>query len=193
MTNHNVSESKVSSIDASRWVAEHGDVLYRYALLRVRDRSVSEELVQETFLAALKGLKNFQGESTERTWLIGILKHKIVDHVRRVQREVPTEEIDAEVDSYFNENGRWAVPPSVMQTPLGNAEQDELRRYLVDCLNTLPQRLSRAFVLTQVDGAATEEACKLLEVSATNLWVMLHRARLRLRQCLESMGWSPST
>ncbi|HVA54572.1 MAG TPA: sigma-70 family RNA polymerase sigma factor [Gammaproteobacteria bacterium] len=178
-----------SAPDARQWVPEHGDMLYRFALMRVRDASVAEDLVQETFLAALKGRQDFHGGSSERTWLVGILKHKIVDHFRQAVREVPTDDIDAEVDAYFNDRGEWAVPPSVLDNPTKNMEQEDLRGRLAECLEGLPERQSRAFVLTQVDGLAAGETCKLLGITSTNLWVMLHRARLRLRHCLEHKGF----
>lgn len=190
MTRQNNTTAVDQSVpDARQWVPEHGDMLYRFALMRVRDASVAEDLVQETFLAALRGSRGFQGQSSERTWLIGILKHKIVDHIRQAVREVPTDDIDAEVDAYFNERGEWAVPPSVIDNPARNMEQDELRSRLTECLEGLPERLSRAFVLTQVDGLAAGETCKLLGITSTNLWVMLHRTRLRLRHCLEHKGF----
>ena len=179
----------VSNADANQWVTEHGDALYRYALLRVRDPSVAEELVQETFLAALKGLQSYQGKSSEHTWLIGILKHKVVDHIRQSSREMPTREIDDEVDSYFNDRGGWNLPPSLAGNPVSEIEQEQAGRQLADCMQVLPERLSKAFVLTQVDGLIADEACKLLGITTTNLWVMLHRARMRLRQCLESNGF----
>lgn len=164
-------------------------MLYRFALLRVRDTTVAEELVQETFLAALSGIQGFQGQSSERTWLVGILKHKIVDHLRHASREQTVEDMDVEVAAYFNERGEWAVPPSVLDNPTKNVEQDELRGRLAECLSGLPERLAQAFVLTQLDGLSAEEVCKLEGITATNLWVMLHRARLRLRHCLEKMGF----
>jgi RNA polymerase sigma-70 factor (ECF subfamily) len=182
-------EAPARRIDPSHWVAAHGDVLYRFALMRVGDPSVAEELVQETFLAALRGRHGFHAQSTERTWLIGILKHKLVDYLRQSKREIPTEAIDVEVDAYFNAQGGWASPPSLLENPVNNAEQEELRAQLAECLQQLPERLSRAFVLTQVDGLVATEACKVLDVTPTNLWVMLHRSRLRLRQCLERAGF----
>lgn len=186
---NNAENPGVSQIDPSQWVNLHGDVLYRFALLRVGDSSVAEELVQETFLAALKGQQDFKGQSSERTWMIGILKHKIVDHLRQAKREVLTEDMDAEVDAYFNEQGGWAVAPSILRNPLKSAEQEELRMQLVACLEQLPERLAQAFVLTQIDGLIAEEACKALGITSTNLWVMLHRSRLRLRRCLEGKGF----
>lgn len=175
--------------DATHWVSEHGDALYRFALARVRDPDVAEELVQETFLAGLKSMDSYQERSSERTWLIGILKHKVVDHIRRAAREVASDDIDVEVDTYFNERGGWALPPSLAGNPVNQVEQDELAQQLSDCMQALPERLSKVFVLTQVDGVIGDEACKVLGITTTNLWVMLHRARLRLRQCLENRGF----
>ncbi|MDE1888182.1 MAG: sigma-70 family RNA polymerase sigma factor [Gammaproteobacteria bacterium] len=161
-------------------------MLYRFALMRVCDSSVAEELVQETFLAALKGWREFRGQSSERTWLVGILKHKIVDHLRYARREVPTEDIDVEVDAYFNAGGGWAVPPSIVGNPGKSVEQQQLRGKLAECMQELPERLSNAFVLTQIDGLPAKETCKVLGITETNLWVMLHRARLRLQRCLQN-------
>jgi RNA polymerase sigma-70 factor, ECF subfamily len=176
-------------VDPTQWVNQHGDVLYRFALLRVRNPSIAEELVQETFLAALKAAHSYQEQSSERTWLIGILKHKLVDHIRQARREVSSDDIEADVHAYFNAVGGWAVPPSLSGNPVSQTEQAELRRQLADCIRALPERHARAFVLTQVDGVLANETCKILGVSATNLWVLLHRARLRLRQCLETGGF----
>lgn len=188
-SDNDLREERSAQCDPQQWVAAHGDLLYRFALVRTGDAPAAEELVQETFLAALAGLDGFQGHSSERTWLIGILKHKIVDHLRQTYREVTVEEIDAEVDAYFDSQGSWALPPSKLKNPETSAEQEELRARLAKCLQHLPERLMRAFLLTQIDGLAASETCKVLGVTATNLWVMLHRARLRLRHCLEQSGF----
>ncbi|MGH8127241.1 MAG: sigma-70 family RNA polymerase sigma factor, partial [Gammaproteobacteria bacterium] len=179
-------------IDTSQWVNRHGDRLYRFALMRVRNVSVAEELVQETFLAGLQSQQSFKGQSSEATWLTGILKHKIMDHFRRSVRETVTEDIEAEADAWFTAKGRWATPPSLSRSPMSDIEQEELRNELVGCMGELPQRLSTAFVLTQIDGFDTGETCKVLHITPTNLWVMLHRARMRLRNCLERKGFGRS-
>lgn len=181
-----------NTIDTSRWVRLHGDRLYRFALMRVRNVSTAEELVQETFLAALQSRHGFKGQSSELTWLTGILKHKIMDHFRRSARETVTDEIEAEADAWFTARGRWATAPSMSRTPMSDIEQEELRSELVDCMGELPQRLSTVFVLTQIDGLDTGETCKVLGITDTNLWVMLHRARMRLRHCLERKGFGRS-
>lgn len=171
-----------------RWVEEHGDVLYRYAMSRLHQTAAAEDVVQETLLAALKAQKHFAGSSPERTWLIGILKHKIVDWIRKESRERPIDEIEA-LDSLpgnpFDSKGHWRVGPHDWQVnPEKILEQKEFRGVLRACLAHLPVRLRSAFSLRELEQENTEEICKVLGVTPTNLWVMLYRARLSLQHCL---------
>jgi RNA polymerase sigma-70 factor (ECF subfamily) len=174
----------------STWVDNHGDVLYRFALLQVRDPHVAEDLVQETFISALQGLEEFKGDSSERTWLVGILKHKVLDHFRKSSREIVSSDLsaltdDAE-DETFNKWEQWRRPPSSWrESPYNLLEKKEFWKVFVSCLDGLPESFRRAFALRELDGLGTEEVCKILDVTATNLWVMLHRARARLRNCLD--------
>ena len=176
------------------WVDQYGDFLYRFALSRVKDPSIAEDLVQETFLAALGGRKNFQGRSAVRTWLIAILKHKIVDSIRKRVREPTSDRVESisdaaagdTADVEFTGKGGWRVRPARWAAnPLEIYRQKEFMDVLYFCLGELPQRLARAFMLREIDGLSTEEICKELNISATNSWVMLYRARMRLRQCLQ--------
>ncbi len=175
------------------WLDMHGDALFRYALLRAHDRDAAEDLVQDTLLAALRSHRDFAGHSSERTWLIGILKHKLADHWRRLGREAPLEtpvdaaETDGLLEHLFDaENGdHWRLPPSPWPDPDTALEQQQFWKALSGCIDTLPSAQAQAFALCEIDGVAGAEACKVLDVSPTNLWVMLYRARLRLRQCLE--------
>jgi RNA polymerase sigma-70 factor (ECF subfamily) len=167
------------TLDPTVWVEQHGDYLFRYALLRLRDPDLAETLVQETFLAALNSQEKFAGRSSERTWLVGILKHKIIDHFRRSSRERQEEE-------FFNERGYWKVEPTDWGIdPSTLVENQEFWRTLKHCVSELPPRTANAFLWREVDGLRSEEICKALDISAPNLWVMLHRARLHLRQCIE--------
>ena len=174
------------------WVDQYGNDLFRYALLRLRDSQLAEDVVQETFLAALRARKNFSGRSSEKTWLFGILKHKIVDHIRKASRERPTEDPEIPEDAVkylFDDKGKWRVMPTEWDAdPSTILEQKEFQDVLEKCLSDLPSRLSDAFSLREMDGLTSKEVCKVLGVSATNLWVMLYRARMRLRHCLE-MNW----
>jgi len=181
-----------SSIDPEVWVDRHGDYLYRFALARIKDSSVAEDLVQETFLAALGARKNFESRSVVRTWLTAILKHKIVDHFRKYSREQVAENIETigdSIDSLFDNNGQWRIKPAKWTiNPMKIYEQREFLSVLYKCLAKLPERLAKAFMLREMEGLSTEEICKALEISATNSWVMLYRARMQLRGCLE-INW----
>ncbi len=174
------------------WVANYGDMLFRYVRLRVRDDATAEELVQETFLAALQGLKNFSGQSSFGTWLAGILKHKLIDHLRRQVREKSAEmDDDSVVGGMFNSFAHWtsmAKPHAWRSSPEELAQQADALRALQLCMEALPGHYREVFVMRVMDGVETDEICKVLELNPNNLYMMLHRARLRLRACLESKG-----
>ena len=179
------------AIDPGQWVDQHGDALFRYALSRLRDRPAAEDLVQETFLAALKAKERFRGDSTPRTWLVGVLRHKIVDHYRRVERKRRIEEDEAshaEPCNAFDERGHWTHPPKAWDpvAPRGNTERTEFWNAVDKCVDGVPGRAGEAFTLRVLCGLSSEEVCQVLSVKATNLWVLLHRARRRLRECLEA-------
>jgi RNA polymerase sigma-70 factor, ECF subfamily len=192
-TNNNETERFLYMATSSpeRWLDQYGDILFGYAYARVRDTATAEDLVQETLLAALKARSRFAGQSSERTWLVGILKHKLVDYWRS-QRRKPTvalsEGADSNIadDELFAADGRWRSPPSPWSDPDSALENQEFWRVFSDCIGGLPPAQAEAFRLCEIDGLTGNEACKVLTVASTNLWVMLHRARLRLRRCLES-------
>ncbi len=176
--------------DPESWVDEHGNALFRYALFRIQDAQVAEDLVQETFLAALRAKDSFAGRSSVRTWLFGILKHKIIDHIRKISRERPKDDIESIAnltDETFNEQGGWKFHPAKWTTdPSLHFQQQEFLEMLQHCLLELPPRLHQAFTLRELDELSAEEVRKILKVSPTNGGVMLHRARMRLRGCLEA-------
>jgi RNA polymerase sigma-70 factor (ECF subfamily) len=182
--------SHTTTVDPSDWVDRYGDYLFRYAMLRLRDRSAAEDLVQETFLAALKNRDSFSGGSSEATWLVGILKHKITDHFRRQSREasLPVGDLpDPPGDDLFNSAGRWVAGPADWGgNPADLFRQKEFLDRFTECLSRLSPKHANAFALREIDGEGTEEICKVLNVSETNLWVILHRARMFLRGCLEA-------
>ncbi len=172
-----------------KWVDDHGDYLYRYALTRLRKQDEAEDVVQETFLAALASLHRFAGTSSERTWLVGILKRKIVDVLRRKMRERPTSDFDVTdgwFEKLFDARGNWVKGPgSWPSDPSATLTTKEFWSVFYRCLSKLPHRLAEAFTLRAVEEMAGADVCKVLDVSANNLWVMLHRARLQLARCLE--------
>lgn len=182
-----------------RWVDEHGDVLYRFALARVRDPAVAEDLVQETFLAALKGRERFAGESSVRSWLVGILKHKVMDGFRRKYRDqlfVAESDLEEATGRAFDTHDHWdgrggQAPGSWGGSAAQDLERAEFQAVLDECLGKLPPKTAAAFALREMDDLGTAELCKVLNISATNLWVVLHRARTQLRRCLE-MNWFSS-
>jgi RNA polymerase sigma-70 factor, ECF subfamily len=186
------------SPDPGAWLDQHGNYLFKYAAFRLRDDIAAEDAVQETFLAALKAYETFEGRGSERTWLVGILKHKIIDHFRRVGREAPIgEESEETFDhrEFFERpdqwSGHWAnehAPTDWHATPAELIERNDFWKVFSDCLSPLPQRTASAFTLREVDGHTSEEICEMLSISVNNLWVMLHRARLHLRNCLE-LNW----
>jgi RNA polymerase sigma-70 factor (ECF subfamily) len=185
--------------DAQGWVETHGDFLYRFASTRVRDAAVAEDLVQETFLAALQGTRHQEGPDAARRWMIGIMKHKIVDHFRRIAREpnVPPDNQDIRTqDNDFLSDGHWrpemAAIHSWPEKPDGLLEQRQFRRILATCLERLPPRAAQVFTLREMDEIETQEICRLLNLTRTNLDVILHRARKQLRNCLAAryFGWS---
>ncbi|UCE84202.1 MAG: sigma-70 family RNA polymerase sigma factor, partial [Deltaproteobacteria bacterium] len=174
-------------LDPDSWVDEHGDALFRYALFRIHDAQVAEDLVQETFLAAIRGKDKFAGRSSVKTWLFGILKHKIIDHIRKISRERPEEDIEAIAElanKNFDDQGGWKYQPAQWTTNPGLLfQQQEFWEILQTCLADLPPRLNQAFTLRELDGLSAEEVRKILDVTPTNGGVMLHRARMRLREC----------
>ncbi len=179
-----------NAADPESWLQEHGDVLFAHALGQVRDREVAEDLVQETLLAGIEAAGTFAGRSTVRTWLMGILRHKILQHYRRSRRK-PLQ-LDAAlppegVDEQFNRLGKWRRIPSRWKGDLdGLTERDEFLKAMTHCLDELPARIREAFLLSEQHRLAAEKICNVLDVTATNVYVMLYRARSALRKCLES-------
>lgn len=173
-------------------LTRHRPVLFRYALLKLRDTDLAEDVVQETLLAALQADAGFAECSSLCTWLIGILKHKIADQQRRSARETRLFEPDCagsdeEIeDILFNPEGSWQSPPKAWLHPEQSLEQEQFWRIYEWCQQNLPERQARVFMLRELVGLEPEEICKDLGLSSTNYWVILHRARLRLRECLET-------
>lgn len=170
---------------ACGWLTTHGDYLFNFAVGQVRDTNVAEDLVQETFLAALKAHDRFGGKSSERTWLTGILRHKIYDHLRRVCRERPVrhDSLPAQNEQAWDESLLWLHDVSAeCAAPSRRMELAEFRQALETALGKLPPRLAQVFQLYQMQEQSNPEVCQQLQISESNLWVMLHRARKQLRE-----------
>jgi len=186
-----MTKNETNSHDASKWVDEHGDALFRFALLRVKDTNIADDLVQETFLAALKGIERFRGGSSLRTWLVGILKHKIIDHFRKNRPEILSSDLQNMDDESAEErmdrtSAQETGPREWKESPDKLLNNKEFWDVFSRCLDGLPETHRMAFSLRELDGVKGEEICKILDITSTNLWVILHRARGRLRGCLES-------
>jgi RNA polymerase sigma-70 factor (ECF subfamily) len=173
----------------------HRDALYRFAVLQVRDPAVAEDLVQTTLLAAVQSFGGYRGDASLRTWLIGILKRKIVDHLREKSRDaVPVADIvaaagatsdDEYLDHLFRADGHWTTPPGTWGDPHKTLEQDGFWAAFETCVQAVPGVAGRVFLLRELAGLEPEEICKDLALSKSNYWVLMHRARLRLRDCLD--------
>ncbi len=183
--------------DPERWVEDYGDYLFKYALSRLRDPSRAEDMVQETFLAALKGGKAFQGQSAAKSWLVGILKNKICDHYRKASRETSFTDMEfysTEDERSFAVEGlnkdAWLPEsrPQEWREPGASLDNEKFWQAFRDCSNKLPKNVGIVFNLKEVDEVESKEICAMLDISESNLWVMLHRARMALRRCLE-INW----
>jgi RNA polymerase sigma-70 factor, ECF subfamily len=165
--------------------------LLRYARLQLRDAAAAEDAVQETLVAALAGEAGFAGRSNLRTWLTGILKHKIIDTIRRQARDAPApqEGDSGEFDALFDESGHWREAPTDWGDPDSLLQQKQFMAALEACLEGLPAKTAQAFLMREHMGFETTEICKELTVTPTHCWVLLYRARMALRECLEKT-WS---
>jgi RNA polymerase sigma-70 factor (ECF subfamily) len=172
------------------WLDEHGDGLFAYAMGRVRDPNLAEDLVQETLLAAIEARDTFQGRSSLRTWLIGILRHKMLQHLRRngqAGKEVRFAEIaDDAIDAQFTRSGKWKREPGSWDgPPTDDPGGDEFLEVFSRCLRRLPSRIAEAFVLAEQQELGAESLRTVFDTSLANVYVMLHRARAGLRHCME--------
>jgi RNA polymerase sigma-70 factor (ECF subfamily) len=164
--------------------------LLRYASLQLRDSHAAEDAVQETLMAALAGQAGFGGRSNLRTWLTGILKHKIVDAIRRLSRETPAPTDEGELEVLFERRGHWAEMPAAWENPDQSLEQKQFFSALEECLARLPAKTAQVFMMREHLGYETGDICKELDVTPTHCWVLLYRARLALRECLQKNWFS---
>ncbi|MGD9899528.1 MAG: sigma-70 family RNA polymerase sigma factor [Calditrichaceae bacterium] len=190
-----MASKKIKTFDPKNWVDLYGDFLFRFAYARVNDRTLAEDLVQETFLAALKSQSNFDGKSSERTWFISILKHKIIDQYRKSSRRKEHEVTEAEgfdpADDFKTGGilrGHWNKergPSDWGEHPEDAISQKEFMRILRECISLLPAKMAAVFSMREIDEINSDDICKELKITSSNLWVLLHRARAQLRHCLE--------
>jgi len=180
------------TLNPSRWLDAYGDQLYRFALSRTRDPQTAEDLVQETFLSALKAADSFSGRAAESTWLTSILKHKIIDHFRKHKRTFLSEDLELreqDPQTFLDRKGEWTVGQSPWLTqPEKGLERSEFWQHLNDCIEKLSDRHRKVYVMRELENLEANDICEELEISPSNLWVTLHRARLQLKDCLSGKG-----
>ena len=177
-------------IDPERWVDDYGDYLYRYAFSRLRNSSAAEEVVQDTFLAGIRFQSRYTGQGAERAWLLGILKRKIIDYIRkrnRYDRDGSYEDDGNDPSEWlFDRNGNWKEGALSSMPPDQQVEQGEVWDVVRGCLKNLPQGQADVFTLSVMEDMSSEDICKELGITPSNLWVRLHRARLALANCVGS-------
>lgn len=169
----------------------HSDYLYSFAITRVNDEHLARDLVQDTFMAALKSIDSFRKQSKASTWLTAILKNKIIDHYRKKVREYHKESLDgiSASEEFFDRKGHWRkdqYPKDWNIDTDRGIQQEEFYGILQKCLKKLNELQRMAFVMKHMDDVDTADICKELEITASNYWVIIHRAKLQLRKCMES-------
>ncbi|MFK8037201.1 MAG: sigma-70 family RNA polymerase sigma factor [Crocinitomicaceae bacterium] len=179
-------ENKVANIDTKKWVESYSDYLFNYAIVRVNDSDLAKDLVQDTFIAGLKGLEKFEGKSAVRTWLVSILKRKIIDFWR--QKETRKTDV---FSSFFTE-GKMMTKWSENERPGGRLseidleiENNELKTAILQCVDNLPEKYKSVFVDKMIDEKDSDEVCKENNITPSNFWVIIHRAKMQMRACLE--------
>jgi len=179
MSNHQINPNK--------WIDLYSDYLFNYTISRVSDREIAQDLVQDTFLAGLKSMKNFKGEASERTWLISILKRKIIDHYRKINSKKGKAEVRINYNDSESE-GDWLeerVADPFDKTAEDTLQNKELGDAIHNCLEKLPQKQADVFKMKTILGYETEVICNELNITASNLWVIIHRARTSMADCLK--------
>lgn len=174
--------------DFAREVQSLRPQLLRYARTQLRNEAWAEDAVSDTLVAALEKPQAFGGRSQLKTWLVGILKHKLIDQLRRHAREatvLTTDDGEDLDDLLFAADGHWREAPDTWANPEASFGERQFFEVLEACIEHLPPVQGRVFMMREWLGLETEEICKELSITATNLWVLLHRARLRLRECLQ--------
>ncbi len=177
-----------NTIDPNTWVDKYSDYLFNYTIVRVDDKEIAQDLVQETFFAGLKSMKNFKGEASERTWLISILKRKIIDYYRKINSNKGKAEVRMNYINDGESEGDW-LEERVSDPFDKNAESDientELGTAIFECIDKLPEKQANIFKMKTIQGFDTETICNEYGITSSNLWVIIHRARTAMAECLE--------
>jgi len=182
-------------LNPKEWVKNYGDYLLSLAVVKTGSKETAEDLVQETFLSAVKAIASFKGNSTEKTWLVAILNNKIIDHYRKKDVLKSSSDYLAATESSFHERffetnpdeyGHWlaATAPKEWNTE-SRLDQAEFYRILRYCMDKLPLKLRPVFLAKFIDEEETDKICKDFDLTSSNYWVIIHRAKILMRSCLE--------
>lgn len=172
-------------LNPSLWVQNYSDFMFNYTITRVNDRDIAKDLIQDTFVAALKSMKNYKGEATERTWLTAILKRKIIDHYRNKNSKKGQTEIKIPNLSQSNDWLENKIADPFTINAENAIENKELGEAIYNCLSKLPPKQATVFKLKTINQVDTQTICKDLNITASNFWVIIHRARTAMANCLE--------
>lgn len=176
------------TLNPDKWVELHSDYLFNYTISRINNRDLSKDLVQDTFIAGLNAMRNFQGKASERTWLIAILKRKIIDYYRKINSAKGKAEVKMNFYADGDREGEWIeerVPTDWNNEIDKKIENRELSVAIDQCINKLPNKYAIVFRMKTIQELETEQICKELNITSSNLWVIIHRARTQLRKCME--------
>lgn len=179
---------EIHKLNPNNWVKLHADYLYNFAIGRINEHDLAKDLVQDTFFAGLKAMDNFQGLASERTWLVAILKRKIIDYYRKINSNKGKAEVKMNFYADGEREGEWIeerVPSNWNNEIEKQIENEELNFALEKCINNLPEKYAMVFRMKTIQQLETEDICKELEITSSNLWVIIHRARTQLRKCME--------
>ncbi|NCI46133.1 sigma-70 family RNA polymerase sigma factor [Sediminibacterium soli] len=183
------------SLHPQEWVTQYADALYSYTLPRVNDQALAQDIVQETFLSAWKAREGYKGEASEKNWLFAICRNKIIDHYRRKSTDIMVHiDQDNTEDRYFGEPGHWNQqdePADWRNAADGEVERKEFYQAFEGCRKKLHDAQQSVFAMKYLDDLDSAEICKTLGITPSNYWVLMHRAKLQLRNCLEKNWINP--
>ena len=177
-----------SNTSLTQWIEDYTSELYSWAFYKISERELAKDLVQDTFLAASEKIENFKGDSSPKTWLFSILNHKIIDHYRKKTKQTLSIE-DQNQSNFFNGEGDWITeksPQAWEESESHLLDDDEFQDILQKCLEALPEKWNLIVKLKYLMSKKGEEICQELDIAPTNYWQMIHRAKLQLRECIET-------
>lgn len=174
-------------LDPKKWIDNYADQLYAFCQIRINNSNISEDLVQETFLSAWKARETYKAEASEKNWLFAICKNKIIDHYRKNHGNFVSSDKD-ETDSYFNSEDHWTSekqPNDWGINGMAHIEKKEFYQVFTKCKQKLKELQQQVFVLKYMEDFDSDQICQILGITSSNYWVLIHRAKLQLRSCLE--------